>query len=266
MATTSPSLDWSRRFCSSLAWTILQPLILQSSVSSLISQEQIEEAGSLGLVMSDVRRVAEGLDIAVAEGAMDREMAEDLRTDFTNVRDRLGEVGVALGSDVNQETLRAAQAYRASSATGNLLKTIAVLLISIGGTAFAYAYTRTNKDFRARNTVETAVRYSAAPDRGCIHRDPDNPGHHPFALIFNTVEFFGLYPDLGVSSLGLTWAAKSFSGRGGCFRAGLYSAALGHALHLGYRASGCGAYRPLLLLMYLSEYASPESARPLPSR
>ncbi len=41
----------------------------------MIPASAVPEGGSLGLVMSDVRRVADGLDQAVSQGAMSAEMA-----------------------------------------------------------------------------------------------------------------------------------------------------------------------------------------------
>ena len=99
-------------FAVMVIWLIAQPMVVQSQVSSLIPERAYTDAGSLNLVMSDVRRVAEGLDVAVAEGAMSHEQARDIRTEFTDLRARLGAVGVALGSNVEPYVLQAAQKYR----------------------------------------------------------------------------------------------------------------------------------------------------------
>ncbi|NIZ12257.1 phosphate ABC transporter permease subunit PstC [Phaeobacter sp. HF9A] len=136
-------------------WSMAQPLIIDSRVSSMIPESAIDEGSTRGLVMSDVRRVAEGLNIAVAEGAMTREQAHDLRSGFSDIRGRLGEVGVALGSEVRPEVLRAAQRYRQASSTGNLAMTIVVALTALAG--FGWSYSRTHKDFRARNVVERGI-------------------------------------------------------------------------------------------------------------
>jgi phosphate transport system permease protein len=105
--------------------------------------------------MTDVRRVADGLDTAVTAGALTNEQARELRTEFTDVRARLGAVGVALGSDVTPEVLRAAQRYRSLNKTGAIMMTGVVLVLSALG--LAYGYIRTNKEFRARNSVERAI-------------------------------------------------------------------------------------------------------------
>ncbi|TNJ40669.1 phosphate ABC transporter permease subunit PstC [Phaeobacter sp. B1627] len=137
------------------AWLLLQPMLVDTRVSNMIPQEAVPEGTTLGLVMSDVRRVAEGLDIAVAQGAMTAEQARNLRTEFSDVRGLLGEVGVALGADVRPEVMRAAQAYRTMSNTGTTIMTIVVALVAVGG--FAWSYGRTHKDFRARNVVEQGI-------------------------------------------------------------------------------------------------------------
>ncbi len=139
-----------------LMWALIQPIVIENQVEGLIPESAIAEGSSLGLVMSDVRRVADGLDAAVAQGAMTAERASSIRTEFTDVRDRLGAVGVALGSDVGSEVLRAAQRYRALSGTYGWMKTIAVLGLALAG--FAYAFVSTNKTFRARNTVEAVLK------------------------------------------------------------------------------------------------------------
>jgi len=92
---------------------------------------------------------------------------------------------VALGSDVSPEVVAAAQLYRGFNATGSALMSWIVLAISAGGAA--YAYRRSNADFRARNVVERGVlglligaaSIAILTTIGIL-----------FALLFNTIEFF----------------------------------------------------------------------------
>ena len=58
-------------------WLFAQPLIIESTVSGMIPDDLIPEATTRGLVMSDVRRVAEGLDTAIAQGAIGIERRTD---------------------------------------------------------------------------------------------------------------------------------------------------------------------------------------------
>ncbi len=136
-------------------WVLVQPIIIDNRVSNLIPSTAIPENSTLGLVMSDVRRVADGLDHAVSEGSLSSERASALQADKTDVRALLGESGIAVGNDVRPEILSAAQKYRKINHVGSSVMTALVLLIAGGG--FIYAYSVTHKDFRARNIVERGV-------------------------------------------------------------------------------------------------------------
>ncbi|MBT8154454.1 phosphate ABC transporter permease subunit PstC [Epibacterium ulvae] len=136
-------------------WLLVQPMFIESRISQLIPEELAPDRQTLGLVMSDVGRVAEGLDVAIAKGALSADEAKSLRTELTDVRARLGEVGVALGADVRPEVLEAAQQYRVMSKTGNVLMAVFVAVLALGG--FSWSYMQTHKDFRARNVVEKGI-------------------------------------------------------------------------------------------------------------
>jgi len=235
-------------FMALVGWSLVQPLFINNSVADLVGSAAIEEAGDRSLLMGDVRRLANGLDRAVSEGAMSAEQAEDIRADFTNVRDRLGEVGVALGSDVNQETLRAAQRYRELQSFGNLIKTFAVIAIAAIG--FGLAYSQTHKDFRARNVVERGVLVlliaaacvAILTTVGII-----------LSLIFNTVTFFDMYRASDFF-FGTRWE-PSFSGRGGNSDLGFLPLIWG-TLFISIIALTVAVPLGLFSAIYLSEYAS----------
>ncbi|MEL6701109.1 MAG: phosphate ABC transporter permease subunit PstC, partial [Pseudomonadota bacterium] len=230
-------------------WLVLQPLLISASVAGDIDPAMIDEGSNMSLIMSDVRRLANGLDDAVAAGVMTNDMASGLRTDFNDVRARLGEVGVALGSDVDQATLRAAQQYRAADGLGDLLRTAIVLALGLGG--FALAVSSTNKDFRARNSVERAILWLliAAASIAIL-----TTIGIVLSLIFNTIEFFGLYPATEFFFL-LEWA-PSFSGRGGGSSLGMLPLLWG-TLYISLVALLVAVPIGLLSAIYLSEYASP---------
>ena len=229
-------------------WLIAQPFFINNSVSGMIDQDRIAQGSSLSLVMSDVRRVAEGLDVAVAEGAMSAEMASDISTEFSNVRERLAEGGVALGSGVTSETLQAAQSYRAMALTGNWLKTIIVLLVSVAGLAMSWRLI--TRDYRARNIVEKgimlvligAATIAILTTVGII-----------LSLIFNTYEFFKLYSAWDFF-FGTNWA-PSFSGRGGSSELGILPLLWG-TLYISVIALLVAVPIGLFAAIYLSEYAS----------
>ncbi|NBN78838.1 phosphate ABC transporter permease subunit PstC [Microvirga tunisiensis] len=227
------------------AWLLIQPVVINSQISGMISQDAIAKS-SLDLVLSDVRRVADGLDLAVSSGVMTDEQARSIRTELTDVRGRLGDIGVALGSDVSSETLRAAQSYRELASAGNMLRTLLVLLVAFGG--LAYAVLSTNKDFRARNRVEhivmgmlvCAASIAILTTAGIF-----------FSLVFNTVEFFKLYPAADFF-FGMTWS-PSFHGGSSLGIVPLLWA----TFYISIIALSVAVPIGLFAAIYLSEYASP---------
>jgi len=136
-------------------WLMLQPMVIEARISASLPATLVSDATSAELTMADVRRVAAGLDAAVAQGAMSEAEAGMIRTEFTDVRDRLAKVGVALGSNVSKDVLAAAQDYRAMSHWGAAGRTAAVLALAVLG--LFWGVTRAHKDFRARNLVEKAM-------------------------------------------------------------------------------------------------------------
>lgn len=136
-------------------WLIAQPVFIDTRISDAVPSSAITDGSSIDLVMSDVRRVSGGLSVLVDRGRLSDSDVADLDVETTDLRGLLGEVGVALGSDVSAPILTAAQDYRGLTAFGARIMWGAVLLIALGG--FAASYMVTHKDFRARNTVETGV-------------------------------------------------------------------------------------------------------------
>ena len=230
-------------------WLVAQPLIIGASVRGDISAEALQEGANIVLIMSDVRRVSEGLDLAVAQGAISAEEAQSADLDLAGLRDLLGELGVALGSDVDASVLKSAQDYRAMARGGNWVRDVLVLGLALAG--FIFAWRQTGKDFRARNTVERAVlalliaaaSIAILTTIGIV-----------LSLIFNTVEFFGLYPASEFFFL-LEWA-PSFSGRGGASSLGVLPLLWG-TLYISLVALAVAVPIGLFSAIYLSEYASP---------
>ncbi|GAB4516750.1 MAG: phosphate ABC transporter permease subunit PstC [Roseibium sp.] len=231
-------------------WLLAQPFYVNSTISGMIPDSAIEEGSSRGLVLAEVRRTARGLDNAVAGGAMTEEFARDANANFSNVTARLQEAGQIVTSQITQPILRAAQAYRIMVSAGNLYMTIAAILVAIAG-AF-WGLRETNADFRARNTVEKGVRVillSAASiaimtTLGIV-----------LSLVFNTVEFFRLYPALDFF-FGLTWS-PSFSGRGGSSELGIIPLLWG-TFYISFVALAVAVPVGLFAAVYLSEYAGPK--------
>lgn len=232
-----------------LVWMLAQPFFVNARVLASLPDTVVTEGSSIGLVMSDIRRVADGLDEAVLQGAMTRAEAASLDTDTTDVRDVLGSVGVALGSAVNADVLSGAQLYRALNGTATNLMSWMVVLIALG--CAAYGYSKSHADFRARNTVERgilallifAASIAILTTIGIL-----------FALLFNTIEFFKLYPARDFF-FGTNWA-PSFSGRGGASDLGVLPLLWG-TFYISFIALLVAVPIGLFSAIYLSEYAGP---------
>ena len=227
-----------------LVWMVAQPLIVNARVSAEIP-DALLDGSNMSLVMSDVRRVADGLDTAIAQGALSARQAANIDLQTTDLREILGSVGVALGSSVDPATLNAAQTYRGMTSVGDLAMTVLVLLAAIAG--FAFAYLRTNKDFRARNTVEKGVRVLliAAASIAIL-----TTIGIVLSLVFNTIEFFRLYP-ISDFFLGTTWS-PSF---GGGSELGILPLLWG-TLYISLVALLVAVPIGLFAAVYLSEYAT----------
>ena len=229
-------------------WFIAQPFVVNSLSSGLIDDSSIASAGDYSLVMSDVRRVADGLDLLVAQGAVTENAVGALSVQDSNLREMLADVGVALGSDVKADTLAAAQRYRGANATGTLLKTGVVLLVALAG--LLVALRMITRDFRARNVVERGIMMvligsatiAILTTVGIV-----------LSLVFNTYEFFKIYP-FAEFFFGTTWS-PSFSGRGGLSELGIVPLLWG-TLYISLIALIVAVPIGLFAAIYLSEYAS----------
>ena len=232
-----------------IVWLLAQPFFVNARVLASLPDTVVAEGSSIGLVMSDIRRVADGLDQAVAQGAMTRAQATSIEADTTDVRALLGDVGVALGSAVSGDVLSGAQQYRVLSTTASNIMTVVVLLMALGGAG--YAYSKSHADFRARNTVERgilmllmfAASIAILTTIGIV-----------FALLFNTIEFFKLYPARDFF-FGNNWA-PSFSGRGGASDLGVLPLLWG-TFYISFIALLVAVPIGLFSAIYLSEYSTP---------
>ncbi|WP_299737092.1 phosphate ABC transporter permease subunit PstC [uncultured Roseobacter sp.] len=232
-----------------LIWLLVQPLVIENRIAEMIPASEVPEGSNIGLLMSEVRRTADGLNNAVAAGVLDEETASNARADFTDITQRLKDAGQVVTNRITQPVLRAAQAYREMSASSNMLMTIAVLIVALLGTGWGVM--QSGRDFRARNVVEQgilAILIAAASVAilttvGII-----------LSLIFNTVEFFRLYPAIDFFTL-LEWA-PSFSGRGGASSLGILPLLWG-TIYISIVALIVAVPIGLYSAIYLSEYATP---------
>jgi len=227
-------------------WLLAQPMFIETRVSAMIPAELVPENTNLGLVMSDVRRLSEGLDLAVAQETMTDEEIRVMGAETSDLRQRLGALGIALGSDVRPEVLAAARRYRDMSHTGRLMMTIIVGLLAVVG--FTVSYSRTNKDYRARNVVERGVMallilaasLAVLTTIGIV-----------FSMMFETINFFGLHSWKDFF-FGNTWA-PNFRGDSELSMLPL----LWGTLYISLIALLVAVPIGLFAAIYLSEYASP---------
>ncbi|WP_317054585.1 phosphate ABC transporter permease subunit PstC [Roseovarius rhodophyticola] len=230
-----------------LIWMLVQSFVVNSTVAADFPAQAVPEDQTLSLVMSDVGRVAAGLDLAVRRGVISETDAQNLEINGSNIRDLLAQVGKPLASDVTEPVLTAAQEYRALASTGNTLRGVAVLGVALLG--FGFAFLRTNSTFRARNVVESGIRtllvlaacLAVLTTLGIV-----------LSLVFNTIEFFKIYP-ASEFFLSLTWA-PSF---GGGSELGIAPLLWG-TFYISIIALAVAVPIGLFAAIYLSEYATPK--------
>ncbi len=227
------------------AWLFVQPIVIENRVASYITADDIPAGGSLDLVMSDVRRVADGLDaMAAADGLSEAEL-EAMRADSATVRAHLADVGVALGSDVKPNVFEAAGAYRDAIRTSRLAMAAAVIAVSLVG--FALSLRRVSPEYRARNVFEGflvalligASLVAVLTTFGIVA-----------SLLFESVHFFQLYPAKDFF-FNLTWNPQF---RGGS-DLGIWPLLWG-TLYVSFVALVFSVPLGLMIAIYLSEYAS----------
>jgi len=232
-----------------LVWMLAQPILIENRVAGLIDPTDIAEGSSRSLVMADVRRIAAGLELAVEQGRLSEDQLDNMRADLTDVRGRLAEVGIAVGSDVRQGVFLAAKEFRALTDIGRMAMTAFVLLLALAGAAFAYS--RITPQYRARNVTEWAIRallilsstVAILTTLGII-----------LSLVFETTHFFRLHPASDFF-FNLTWNPQF---RGGS-DLGIIPLLWG-TLYVSFVALAFAVPIGLLAAIYLAEYA-PNSVR-----
>ncbi len=230
-------------------WLIVQPMVLQNTIAGMIPQSEIKEGSSIGLVMAEVRRTANGLDNAVAAGALTEGFASDASANVDEITARLKEAGQVVTNAISKPVLNAAQTYRATHAQGSLMMTVLALLVALA--AAVLAVMQCTKDYKARNAVErgilmlliAAASVAILTTIGIV-----------LSLVFNTIEFFRLYPALDFF-FSPEWA-PSFSGRGGSSKLGILPLLWG-TLYISIIALLVAVPIGLFAAVYLSEYATP---------
>lgn len=230
-------------------WLLAQPFYVNNAVSDMIPESAIADSSSRGLILAEVRRAADGLDLAVSTGGMTEDEARNTRADISDVTARLSDAGAIVTSQITQPVLRAAQQFRVLNSAGYQIMSAVVLLIAAAGALWGFRETK--PDFRARNVVEQGVRalliaaasIAILTTLGIV-----------LSLVFNTIEFFRLYPASDFF-FGTSWA-PSFSGRGGASDLGILPLLWG-TFYISIVALVVAVPIGLFAAIYLSEYASP---------
>ena len=232
-----------------VVWLVAQPIYVTNVVSGMIPQAQIAEGVSESLALSEVRRIADGLDLAVANGALTEGEARDGNADVGALTQTLQDTSAVVTNEITAPALAAAQRFRALSAGGAWAMTAVVIAIAVIGAFIGIR--QTHKDFRARNVVEQGIRalliaaslIAILTTLGIV-----------LSLVFNTIEFFRLYPALDFF-FGTEWA-PSFTGRGGASSLGVLPLLWG-TIYISVVALVVAVPIGLFSAIYLSEYASP---------
>lgn len=227
-------------------WLILQPMVVERQVLGYFPADSVESDAARTLIMADVRRVANGLDVAVARGALTDVQAREVSTTTGSIREVLGTVGVALGAEVTPQVLEAAQRSRELNLSGAWMRTVLTLALAFAG--LAYAIKVTDKDFRARNRVERvmlallmlASTIAILTTVGIV-----------MSMLTESLRFFSMYPwqDFFLS---LTWS-PSFQGNSQLGLAPL----LWGTLYISLVSMLVAVPIGLFTAIYLAEYASP---------
>lgn len=239
-------------------WLVVQPVYVGSIISSQIPEAVIADGSSRGLVLTDVRRTADGIDSAVAAGELSETAARDPLYALDQLTEQLKAAGAVVTAQVTEPVIRAAQSYRVINAQGRLYMAIASILVALVG--LVWAIRETTSRFRARNVVEQGVRVMliAAASVAIL-----TTAGIIFSLLSSTIEFFRLYPAADFFT-GLEWA-PSFSGRGGSSELGVLPLLWG-TLYISLVALAVAIPIGLFAAIYLAEYASSNTralAKPL---
>jgi phosphate transport system permease protein len=198
------------------------------------------------LRLMDVRRLAVGVDAVVTSGVIPEPGADAAGTDLAALTETLADNGVILGNPVTPETLAAAQTYRSLSAIGLTARTVFTLIAAIAGLAVAIMLT--NRDFRARNRVESVVMglLIAASSVAIL-----TTIGIVYSMFSEAISFFSLYPVTDFF-FGLTWS-PNFRGNS---EFGLIPLVWG-TLYITFISMLVAVPLGLFSAIYLAEYATP---------
>ena len=221
-----------------MLWLLVQPLLIEGRALSLIDPAEVPAGSAPSLVMSDVRRIAEGMDLLEATGVTPPADPSALQT-------ALKSVSVVLERVPAPSSLLAAEAYRlAVSSSRQTMSVVALVLAAIG---LGIGLSQIKPEFRARNATERFVMWllilaslvAVLTTAGIVA-----------SLVVESWHFFRLYPaqDFFFS---LTWNPKF----GGGSSLGIWPLVWG-TLYVSFIALLVAVPIGLMSAIYLAEYAN----------
>lgn len=224
-----------------IVWLLAQPLIIENRAAALLSPADIPDGSSQALVMTDVRRIAEGLDTLHKS----RNDIPALKADPAALKAAMNAAGVALQSDPAPSVIEAAEALREAQGRSRLYLSIAAGIVALGG--FAWGISRIKPEFRARNATEIFTMWLLI---GCSLIAVLTTVGIVASMLFETGHFFQLYPakDFFFST---TWSPKF----GGGSSLGIIPLVWG-TLYVSFIALLVAVPVGLMSAIYLAEYAS----------
>ncbi|AXI46561.1 phosphate ABC transporter permease subunit PstC [Sulfitobacter sp. SK012] len=228
-------------------WLLVQPVLIQGAVLPLLPAELAGDTGTANLMLSDVRRVADGLDVAMAQGVLSADDIAALVGDPSTLRSTLAGVGVALGSEVSVDVFAAAQKSRTLNVQLNLSR--AAIIVTLALIGMFVAVRAAGPAFRARNVVErgvlalliVAASLAILTTVGIV-----------FSMLFESINFFSQHPWQDFF-LGGSWA-PNFRGNSDLSILPL----LWGTLYISVIALLVAVPVGLFAAIYLSEYAGPK--------
>jgi phosphate transport system permease protein len=224
-----------------IVWLLAQPLIVENRALSMIGADQVPDGSSSALVMSDVRRIADGLEKLEQQGAD----LKALTADPAALKAAVNGAGIALQNEPAPQIIAAAQTLRQAQDRSRLLMTIAAVVLSVAG--LAWGLTRIKPEFRARNATETFTMWLLI---GCSLIAVLTTVGIVASMLFETGHFFKVYPwtEFFFSA---TWNPKF----GGGSTLGILPLLWG-TLYVSFIALLVAVPVGLMSAIYLAEYAS----------
>lgn len=224
-----------------MIWLISEGFYIQNVALSHIAPADIATGSTAQLVMSDITRLASGLDKMALQGIDINKLTQDTAA----LKIALNDAGIAMGKDPNAAMIAAAQAVGAAAKTSRLGLSAAAIALAVVGLILGLM--RITPQFRARTATE---RFSMVLLIGASLIAVLTTVGIVASLLSQSVHFFQLYPasDFFLST---KWSPKF----GGGSDLGIWPLIWG-TLYVSLIALVVAVPIGLLSAIYLAEYAT----------